>query len=144
MAAKLLTSEEGEILKGIGGSVRYLIEAHESGGSMGVWVQSVPGRSGPPLHLHIDADEAAFILTGEFEWEVDGESRLLKPGGFLFVPRGTVHGFKNAGNTEGSFLCWVTPGGFEGYFRERVQLDPATQKEELTALAGRFLMTVVD
>lgn len=144
MAGKLLTAEEGEILNGIGGSVRYLVDKNESGGSLGAWVQTVPGHAGPPLHYHTDADEAAFMLTGTFEWELDGVKQILGPGGFLFVPKGTVHGFKNAGDEEGSFLCWVTPGGFEGYYEGRVHIDPAKDHAALIELARRFCMIVVE
>ena len=102
----------------------------------------MPGRAGPPMHYHTDADEAAFMLTGQFEWTLDGVTQVLGPGGFLFVPKNTVHGFVNAGDDEGSFLCWVTPAGFEGYYRERVHVDPAKDPEAIIELAARFDMIV--
>jgi hypothetical protein len=42
----------------------------------------------------------------------------LAPGGFAYVPRGTVHTFANAGETTGRLLVGFTPGGIEGFFRE--------------------------
>jgi quercetin dioxygenase-like cupin family protein len=138
-----MPAEEGELLSGKGGSVRLLLEKAESGGSLGAWIQTVPAGSGPPPHYHEDADEAALMLSGDFEWTLSGEPRRLAPGGFLFVPRGAVHSFVNVGEGEGSFVCWVTPGGFEGYFRERVHLDPVNDREALTEAASRFGMVVV-
>ncbi|AIE85323.1 cupin domain-containing protein [Fimbriimonas ginsengisoli] len=139
MTAKILSSQEGEVVSGVGGSVRLLLE----GDPVGVWIQTVPPGSGPPLHLHEDADEAALVLSGEFEWTLAGEVRRLSAGGFLSIPRGVHHRFVNVGETDASFVAWVTPAGFEGYFRQRVHLDPSKDAEALRRLAQSFGMTVV-
>lgn len=139
MAIKMLTAEEGEVLSGVGGSVRLLLE----GESMGAWVQTVPPGSGPPMHFHVDEDEAAFMVSGEFEWTIDGVSRRMGPGGFVFIPKGVEHRFVNVGEGDASCVGWVTPGGFEAYFRERVHLDPLRDGEALSAAAKGFGMNVV-
>jgi len=36
----------------------------------------------------------------------------------VFLPRGTVHSFKNTGETQARMLDWSIPGGQERYFRE--------------------------
>ena len=64
-------------------------------------------------------------------------------GAFAFVPRGTVHAFKNTGQEAGRLLITVTPGtGHEGLFREVEELttklgrQPPT--EQLLTLAARY------
>jgi cupin domain len=40
------------------------------------------------------------------------------PGDFVHVPRGTVHCFKNTGNTHAKMLVTFTPAGMEKFFEE--------------------------
>ena len=39
-------------------------------------------------------DQAAYIVSGEMELIYDGQTHVLGPGHFLFVPQGTVYGAK--------------------------------------------------
>ena len=40
------------------------------------------------------------------------------PGGFAFVPRGTVHNFRNTAETPSRIIVGFTPAGMDGFFRE--------------------------
>jgi quercetin dioxygenase-like cupin family protein len=102
------------------GSVKatYTVKATSemTGGTLSFLEASVPPGSGPPAHTHNDADEAYYILNGTFE-VLDGE-RLIEatPGDFVFIPRGTLHRFKNVGRDAARMLFLYTPAGFEGLF----------------------------
>jgi quercetin dioxygenase-like cupin family protein len=77
---------------------------------------SVPPGSGPPSHRHSDADEAYYILSGEFR-VLDGEGFLLAGAGdFVYIPAGSLHGFKNVGADAARMVFLFTPAGFEGLF----------------------------
>ena len=57
----------------------------------------------------------------------------------MFVPRGTVHAFRNVGTEPGVLLVGVTPGGFEGIFAKRQGVDPETDQ----ALMRMYDMEIV-
>jgi uncharacterized RmlC-like cupin family protein len=78
---------------------------------------TAPG-GGPPPHVHTREDEFFYVLDGRFDIRVGDELHHLGPGGFAYVPRGTVHNFRNAAATPSRILVGFTPGGIEGFFRE--------------------------
>ena len=76
-----------------------------------------PG-GGPPPHIHTREDEFFYVLDGTFEIRIGDELHALGPGGFAYVPRGTVHNFRNTADTPSRILIGFTPAGMEGFFRE--------------------------
>jgi Cupin domain len=52
-----------------------------------------PGHA-PPLHLHIDEDEAFYILEGAMRFRCGDAEFDAVAGDFVFVPRGTPHAFR--------------------------------------------------
>lgn len=78
---------------------------------------TAPG-GGPPPHIHEADDEFFYIVDGMFEIRIGNERHDLGPGGFAFVPHGTVHNFRNTADTPSRILIGFTPGGIEGFFRE--------------------------
>ena len=55
-------------------------------------------------HTH-PGEEVGYVLEGTLEFEMEGKPRTtLKAGDTFFVPAGTVHAAKNAGNTPAKVL----------------------------------------
>jgi quercetin dioxygenase-like cupin family protein len=48
-------------------------------------------------HTHDDHVDSFFVLDGEVEFLVEGETIRGGPGTWVSVPRGVVHGFRNPG-----------------------------------------------
>ena len=71
-----------------------------------------PGYDGF-FHYHDDQDELYFVHTGEARVEVDGEERLLGPGGLLHVESTTPRRVSNASATDD--LVVLVIGGKDGY-----------------------------
>ena len=70
---------------------------------------------------------------------------MVSVGGFVVKPRRVFHAFWNAGNVPVRFLEIITPGGFERYFDELVQLvsrDGPPDMEAIVALAARYGLEV--
>src|ERR1700761_2538718 len=61
--------------------------------SYGITLQQGDEGTGPPPHSH-DWDESFFVLRGEIEYLLDGQSHLCTAGTLVHAPRGTVHGFR--------------------------------------------------
>ncbi len=59
-------------------------------------------RFGPhceaPLHWH-DEEQIAFVLEGEFEFEVAGEKRVLRRGDAVVIPPNVPHSARTYDNT---------------------------------------------
>jgi mannose-6-phosphate isomerase-like protein (cupin superfamily) len=97
---------------------------------------TAPG-GGPPPHVHTHEDEFFYVIDGSFEIRIGAEIHALGPGGFAYVPRGTVHNFRNTAEMSSRILVGFTPGGIEGFFREagRPATDdgpaPAVDEDEI-------------
>ena len=93
-----------------------LLNAKEGVSSIGSFVSMDAPGSGPPRHIHHDADESFFVLSGEVEFWVAGETIFAHAGMMLTVPKGTEHCFRIIGANPARMLTIMTPGGFEGFF----------------------------
>ena len=56
-----------------------------------------PPASGPPLHIHHDADEVFVIHAGRHLFQLEDEQFEKGPGETVFVPRGKAHTFQILG-----------------------------------------------
>lgn len=80
-------------------------------------VTSRPGF-GPPPHRHLATDEMFFVESGRFEFLLGDRTVIGEAGTTVLVPRGTMHYYKNVGNTDGRFASFHFPSGFENFFLE--------------------------
>ena len=117
MPATIVKAGERPTLNILGMPLRMLCEADETGGSWSLFEEEVPLGMGPPPHRH-DWDEAYYILDGEIDFEVDGESVKSGKGDFNYLPRNTVHGFKGASASPAHVLIFASPAHGSEFFRE--------------------------
>ena len=97
---------------------------HESESLVFVRAKIVKG-AGHPFHTHPEMDEIIYVLSGEMTQWLEKESRTLKPGDSIFIPRGVVHGCLNQTDSECEFLAVLTPSKIQGPFAVDVsQEDP--------------------
>jgi mannose-6-phosphate isomerase-like protein (cupin superfamily) len=60
-------------------------------------------------HYHRATEETYFVLKGSGRMEVDGDSKMIRPGDAVLIPAGAWHTLENNGNSELRFLCFCTP-----------------------------------
>ena len=77
-----------------------------------------PHAPSPPPHIHHAHEEGFYVLDGEIEFKVDGETVHANKGAFVMVPIGVAHTFSNPGNTPARFLNTFTPPKYIHYFEE--------------------------
>jgi len=101
-------------------TVRFLVEAADSNGTVTVFTCFIPAASKMPApHSHDAFEETVYGLSGATTWTVDGQTLELGVGEALCVPRGAVHGFENRGTDDATYLAMATPGVFgPDYFLE--------------------------
>ena len=72
-------------------------------------------------------------------------SSTIGPGTLVFVPRGTVHTFKNISGTMGRILEWTIPGENGDYFRAMHEMEAGGgfNPEEFAAINQQFVTEFV-
>ncbi len=80
-----------------------------------VEIKTAPGAGAPPNH-HAGEDESFFILEGEFEFFVDGQTRNVTGGDFVKIPDGAVHAFTCTGSAPGRLISVSAPGQVHDIF----------------------------
>jgi quercetin dioxygenase-like cupin family protein len=78
----------------------------------------VPEGGGPPAHVHSREDESFYIVSGRLEILLGDKTYQAKRGDFVYIPRGTIHRFKNVGRDAAVQLVTFVPAGVERFFRE--------------------------
>jgi len=108
---------EGERLWIVGDTMTLKATGETTGGGLVLLENLTAPGGGPPPHLHDHEDEFFYVVDGTFEIRIGDVLHPLGPGGVAYVPRGTVHCFRNTAQTPSRILVGFTPGGIEGFFR---------------------------
>jgi mannose-6-phosphate isomerase-like protein (cupin superfamily) len=120
-----------ELSNPTGTSVHYLATGASTDGEFGLYRWEMgPDPSGPDPHFHKTISESFYILSGTMRL-YDGRRWIdAKPGDFLFVPEGGIHGFRNESGEPASMLLLFSPGApREDYFET---LADAARRDALT------------
>lgn len=103
-------------LHAFGETVIIHLAGEQTNGQLALWTEIVPPGGGPPPHVHLNEDEWFLVQEGSFEFLVNGQWQRLEAGGSAFLPKNSVHTFKNTGNTQGRLVVSTSPAGFETFF----------------------------
>src|SRR3954468_20220162 len=100
--------------------LKFLVDEHASGGRAVAFEMTVPAGAGVPApHYHREVDEVFYGLAGALTVTVAGADHEVTPGAAVFIPRGVVHGFRNASGADARSLSVLTPGTIgRAYFEE--------------------------
>ncbi|HEY8491301.1 MAG TPA: quercetin 2,3-dioxygenase [Dehalococcoidia bacterium] len=112
-----LQQDEGEAIWFLGTLMTVKAGGAETGDAFTLLDQVLPPGFAPPPHRHQVEDEAFYLLEGAMTVTCDGRAWELAPGGFIFLPRGLVHGFQVSGRTPTRVLQLTLPAGFERFAR---------------------------
>lgn len=92
-----------------------------------------PG-AGQPLHIHHGMDELLYVVEGEVDFTLEGERFRTGPGGFAFIRRGSVHGFRNLSEGAARLLGVFSPPMLDGFFQAMIENPTA----EVPKIARQF------
>ena len=107
---------EDRVLRAFGEEVHLYFTGAETGGRFTQWLEITQPGSGPPPHYHENEDEWFHVLEGRVSFFRDGTWEEAGPGARVWAPKGTVHAFKNIGDTPSRMLLTTMPAGFEIFF----------------------------
>ena len=94
------SDHEPELRYRSGGSVHYLATGESTSGQFGLYRwEMAAAQSGPDPHFHRSISESFYVLTGTIRLYDGTDWKDGRPGDFLFVPEGGLHGFRTIGRT---------------------------------------------
>ncbi|WP_434723070.1 cupin domain-containing protein [Mesorhizobium sp. RIZ17] len=127
----------------LGTSYRICLTAEQTASRLGMFESLDQPGYGPPRHIHNDEDETFQIQSGEVEFWMNGQTRIVGPGCVVHVPRGTEHTFRVLGERPARMLTVMTPGGFEGFFAEMAERKCRIpdDMDQVAAIGARFGLT---
>ena len=109
--------------------VVFKLDSAQTGGGVSVVEHPFPVGSIVPAHRHTREDEFSFVLDGEIGFRSEDQEAVLGAGGYITKPRGAVHTMWNAGQVPARMIEIISPGGFEGFFRELSDLIASEQMD---------------
>lgn len=117
-------------------SIKFLMEAADTNGSVAMFEFTVPVGAKVPLpHYHKLYDETIYGLEGVVTFTVEGKPVDIGPGESLFIRRGAVHGFTNLKQTDVKALAVITPALLgPDFFREAAAIVNAGGPPDLEKL----------
>ncbi|MBL8662888.1 MAG: cupin domain-containing protein [Candidatus Odyssella sp.] len=135
----VLAAGAGPVVDVLGAPAVYKATSADTGGRFSVFEQSIPVGYGVPPHRHEAEDEAMYVLAGDIAIDGEAGAHRIGAGGFVFLPRGRFHSFRNAGGTPARALVICTPGAalercFEAFAAAGAR--GALAPEMLTAIAA--------
>jgi mannose-6-phosphate isomerase-like protein (cupin superfamily) len=108
----------GSPLKIFSDSVYVKLGAADTGGRYSLIEDVTPAGAGTALHVHHREDEGFYVVEGDYLFEASGQRFEVHTGDFVFVPKDTPHRFLNIGQSSGTMLLTLEPGGLEIFFEE--------------------------
>lgn len=144
LTPSILALNEGHVFNALGASIFLKTTGGQSGGQWFVMEGNSPPRmSGPAPHWHKLATEIFVVLEGELTFRAGDQTRTVGPGGYAYIPPGTVHTFANESDAPVKYLALTSPATLEGYFRELMALVqggewPPQDPQEIIALMAKY------
>lgn len=143
---------QGDCIAAVGDLYRFLATAETSDGAFAIWEARVFPGGGPPPHVHTREEEGFFLLSGELQFTIDGQSTTAAAGSFANMPPGVEHAFYNSTDTVAMMLIAVAPGGMEQMFArtgvrltspdDRVLPPTPAEKQRLLQIAPEYGITI--
>jgi quercetin dioxygenase-like cupin family protein len=112
----ITAASAGTVFHAFGQKITILLDGEKTGRNYTQWIDETPPGGGPPPHRHWNDDEWFFVLEGQVSFFDGNEWHSASPGASAFMPRGSIHTFKNNGTSTLKMLVTTAPSGFESFF----------------------------
>lgn len=124
------------------GEVREIkLTAIDTGGRFTVVDGRLDAGTVVPAHYHLWHSETFYVMEGQEEWTVNGETHVLTPGSLVYIPPGAIHSARVIGNQDTHHLLIMEPGGHEYSIRRQ---QAQTPDEAANPEAQRRMMELND
>ena len=98
-----------------------------------------------PPHCHKTHSETFYVLDGQVEWIVEGETRVLNAGDALYVPPNIVHSVRVLGGKDSHNILIYEPGGYEEQTDNKMnytveELETSEIKDRIRRMSDFFVV----
>lgn len=108
---------EGEVLTLFGDELRIHLDGSHTNGRFTMLIDHLPPGGGSPRHLHRREDKWLYALDTPID-VLCGDAWIELPvGSTAFLPRGTIHAFRNNGDQPARMMIHTMPAGIERFLR---------------------------
>ena len=109
--AIIARSETGESFSAFGSTLTFNVTTDKTADRMGIYsVEMQPFANGPKLHFHREMDETFIINEGVLTVLTPKGETEANAGTIVYIPRGTVHGYKNNSTNTVKMAMIFNPG----------------------------------
>ena len=113
--------QDARVIRAFGDEIHIHFGAQETGGRYTMFMDFTPPGGGPPPHYHTREDEWFHVLEGRASFFRDGEWNEVPVGTTVFMPKNSLHTFKNIGDKPLQMLITTAPAGIESFFADSEQ-----------------------
>jgi quercetin dioxygenase-like cupin family protein len=82
-----------------------------------------------PNHYHAKHFETFYLLSGEAEWTVNGETNQMKAGDAVYIPANAPHSAKTLGTKPAHFILIYTHGDYEAHLEREASYTEEQRSE---------------
>ena len=128
----------GGLAPGVG--VTFKIDGDDTLGALSIVEHPFEVGALVPPHVHTREDEISIVLEGEIGFRSEDREAVLGAGGYIIKPRNEVHAMWNAGPVPARMIEVISPAGFEGFFREFVEMTAQGRPDpdRIATLGARY------
>lgn len=112
----------GETMATVGPTLTFKTVGKQSNGQYLVMEGIEPPGSASPPQWHKVTTVIVYVLEGMPTLQVGDETHQVGPGGYAYVPPGTVHAIANQSDAPVRSLWIMSPAGMENYMAEAMEL----------------------
>jgi quercetin dioxygenase-like cupin family protein len=98
--------------------VVFKVTGADTDGAFDYFDISVGPLAGPPLHIHLEQDETFHVLSGELRFQLGDQAIDAKAGDYIFIARGTPHGYVNMKQERARAVGVFAPAGLAAFLDE--------------------------
>jgi len=89
-------------------------------------------------HYHAKHFETFYLLSGEAEWTVNGETHRMKVGDAVYIPANALHSAKTLGDKPAHFLLIYSHGDYEAHLEREASYKEDWSKPEVRELLRKL------
>ncbi len=96
-AAHVLPGEGTRSLWVLGDLLIHKIPSRQTGRAYALFEVTTQPNGGPPPHVQHREDESFYVMEGEYEFLIGGQTLRVGAGSLIYVPKGTLHSHRGVG-----------------------------------------------
>lgn len=148
MKPALIRAAAARVLHAYGNDIQLHLTSGQTDGAVTMFTDITPPQGGPPPHFHVGEDEWWFVLDGQAEFFNGDQWTAVAPGGAVFMPKHSLHTFRNPGQSPLRQIIHTAPAGFETFITRSAEVFQAGGEPDFDRLrtiateAGIFFPTL--